>query len=91
MDYTKGGWHVGKEWNVKKYVYDNKGVLVAECNDIVERPDGEVEVNTRLIAAAPDMYEALKRIIDEYYEMPNQEIFKSILSARIAIAKAEDK
>ena len=58
-NYTKGDWEVYDRWNVR---VAGGGRLVANCGgyssnyeDVVE----ENEANAHLIAAAPDMYEAL--------------------------------
>lgn len=50
------------------------------------------EANAHLIAAAPDMYEALKTLLQDYSTNPNSEIFfKACLNARRALEKAEGK
>jgi hypothetical protein len=62
--YTKGEWTVEHEFNVFS---DNR--LVAACggyadNWKTEEVHNENKSNAHLIAAAPDMYEALKRFLD---------------------------
>jgi hypothetical protein len=56
-------------------------------------PDGEREANARLIAAAPDLLDALREIVDvgaEYYDMDSGENGSpAMAAARAAIAKAE--
>ncbi len=43
--------HVGKGWNVKKYIYDSEGILVAEVADLVREPQ-EVEFIARFVTDA---------------------------------------
>ncbi len=64
MGYTKGPWHVTKEFRTRKYIYDSGGRLVVEVNDDRD----EYLANAQLIAAAPngliagiDAYVALLR------------------------------
>ena len=58
--YTKGKWKVlpeGKEW-----IVDEEGFSIARIIDGKGKPFNKA--NAHLIAAAPDMYEALKDIYD---------------------------
>ena len=71
------------------------GVLTANwCTD----SDGQVwqawisvsEANARLIAAAPELLEALRTAVDHLEGMPDQEdVAACVVKARAAIAKAE--
>lgn len=55
--------------------------------------DEESEANARLIAAAPDLLEALKQAVDreEYGKEEGDEVPQWLLDARAAIAKAEGR
>lgn len=95
-DFTKGPWSIGSDIISIK--------IESECQDVAEinRPEDprdishatEVVANAHLIAAAPDMYEALKElvgIIDGYWEDNDREAIDGFTSqpAKAAIAKAE--
>ena len=71
MKYISGSWKIEQykePYNNYLYTYqvtDFDGLIVAKCGT----GDKEIEANARLIAAAPDLYEALiiaKDIIDKY-------------------------
>lgn len=67
-NFTKGPWDIGGNENggLKSRVYcdDKTGSAVAGCEfSLVWRDREEVDANVRLIAAAPDMYEALTTLI----------------------------
>ena len=109
MSHTPGPWkHIGG-WAV--YSQDDRPLARAACafaadclressederwNAESAIPDSEAESNARLIAAAPELLAALKRIIDDFeaktdasassYWLPKWE------AARAAIAKAEGR
>jgi hypothetical protein len=48
-----------------------------------------LEANARLIAAAPDLYSALKELL-EWWSMDGGNLDRSLANAVAAIAKAED-
>lgn len=57
--HTSGPWRVSKFNSM--YVVAENGMQLARCSG---SPGGEGEANARLIAAAPDMLEALRMIAD---------------------------
>lgn len=79
---------------------DNAGVLLVdlgkECRAFIrfiilgdmEVTEGEDHWNAALIAAAPDLYRALKRIV-EVHEGPGETDAPMMIAGRAAIAKAE--
>lgn len=97
--FTALGATTGDGWKAA----DNDGWHIADCrpgtltiDDIghdCELSSGEVLANARLIAAAPDMYEALKKIaaIDLTKESLPPLFGWYVLKAREALAKAEGK
>jgi hypothetical protein len=61
MDYTKGEWKVRPcDDNNAEVVFDDP----EPCISIYTPNDGEAPANANLIASAPDLYEALKNLID---------------------------
>jgi len=63
--HTPGPWSVGNEPvdNEALYIYDNKEHLIASADtDSLAQYREEALANARLIAAAPDMLEALQRV-----------------------------
>lgn len=61
--FTPGPWHVGDTNRANQQVFDADSWNVASCT-IPNRPRGEAEANARLMAAAPDLYEALQECAD---------------------------
>ena len=55
--FTPGPWHTEINW--KPYVAQGNGIVLAEAldNSVINR--NEAEANAALIAAAPEMYDAL--------------------------------
>lgn len=92
MNYTKGEWKVASTGFDREYrkfiVLDNEWLwITAEAKGETEE---EAEANAHLVSAAPEMYEALKAIIDE---ARGTDRFggDQITDALNAIAKAEGK
>lgn len=90
--WTPGPWYVGR--NIDTDVYGPKGLLVANCASTFPRQDGELRANTSLIAAAPELYEALEAICDELLNGGEAGAFEAYAIAkhagRAALAKAAD-
>lgn len=60
--FTPGPWVTDEHNRGKVYCSDATGSIVAQCDqfDFAPRPRSEQEANARLIAAAPELFEALK-------------------------------
>jgi hypothetical protein len=101
--YTPGPWAQddsdGADWG---WIRDGEGRMVAVCGipegaDLIKhRRDGSdpTEANARLIAAAPDLLEALKRLCDLPCNCPCEigaDEMTAYGQARAAIAKAEGR
>ncbi len=90
MGYTKSEWvaryaGAGLPWYIETPTREVAKILVYHIF-----PDKEAEANARLIASAPDMYEALKGIIPLIKSFtPFQSARPEIELAYKAIAKAE--
>ncbi len=81
--HTPGPWSVWSDPEQKdqcQYI-DAKGMAVAHVFGINR------EANARLIAAAPDLLEALIEMVDDFGPTPSDR-FRSLGPARAAIAKA---
>lgn len=76
MKYTRGPWNA----TGSPQVWANDGSKVAHASN---------HENARLISAAPEMYEALKNMLDDKRDFA--QITKDIESARKAVAKAEGR
>lgn len=98
MTHTKGPWKANAhptrvEWEVKTQCYSEYDIC--ECYD--SAGDATAEANAHLIAAAPDMLEALKdaeRKLASYVGVcdGDKELVEATLpGAHAAIAKAEGK
>jgi len=94
MEHTKGEWILSAGCfarQVKTYVTNTDLEVIAGVEANTEK---EVLANAHLIAAAPDMYEALKSI-DDYLSAPYPENMKlkQIAADKLVIAlnKAEGK
>ncbi|MDI4088406.1 hypothetical protein QK428_03575 [Pseudomonas aeruginosa] len=94
MKHTPGPWHVGGP--NKCTIYDKHGQRLANSFEGVmatQRTDSECEANARLIAAAPELLEALQHI-EEYWNRDSNEqamtdaLWHIIETAQAAIAKA---
>jgi hypothetical protein len=84
-DYTKG------EWKVQDGHIESNGKWICQLWSKKEEDFENSEANALLIAAAPDLYNALKGIKElakGYTEMPKDIILKAIDKA---LAKAEGK
>ena len=89
--YTKGNWEVGEI--LVKGIYVGRFCITANniaIADVWERPNSKANVN--LIAAAPDMFEALKKLRELRAKPLNftmQETEKILEDVDEAIAKAK--
>ncbi len=86
--FTKGGWEaeesrlrLSADWKIR----DDNGLTLAK----IYMHNGEQEANAHLIAASPDMYEALKEAADYMGENAYPET--TLEKARRALSKAEGK
>lgn len=97
MGFTPGPWSVGPQHVVRAVSESDSGARVTRfvAEAVLSAPlvDGEREANARLIAAAPDLYEALcmVRDADEDCKRDGLPTIPDIARAKIdrAIAKAE--
>ena len=67
--FTKGEWKISKgEYGLYDHIIDEKGCFIAEVKsyDIGRKYPSrrERKANSKLIAAAPEMYEALRKILE---------------------------
>jgi hypothetical protein len=98
-EHTKGPWKVSGAGHDRKDllqtgewfcpdIVDRDAKLVAEANGIL-REVSETEANARLIAAAPDMYEACKRAEQRLCAFGETESCMTLRILRAALAKAK--
>jgi hypothetical protein len=105
--YTKGEWRVtntafarwdtyrGKRLGARTFV--TVGIEVDQVAEVHGDTDEECEANAHLIAAAPQLYETLKRTLDSYVSLVNSgdcgfwnpENEEQVKVARQALSKAE--
>ena len=86
MSHTKGPWRAEKfcVWSDEKYVAATQTGINSD----------EQQANAKLIAAAPELLEALKALISEHQDNPEHwfpaRLIPIINKAEAAIAKAEE-
>lgn len=88
MSYTPGPWNYGEDQRGRKKVFapDHREVVRA----MSARP--ERVANARLIAAAPELLEALKELLPEGWgDDDTMDHMPGVKRARYAIAKAESR
>lgn len=85
VKHTPGPWDISEYKDGHAFVFDPDMGFV--CNVMTGSSEGVA--NARLIAAAPDMLKALKRMVD-WFEQDNPDpAYDELMLARAAIAKAE--
>jgi type II secretory pathway component GspD/PulD (secretin) len=92
-NYTKGEWEIHDEYNIR-LKGTNRGIASTggySSNMDIERIRNENMANALLVSAAPDTYEALKALLDEYQISEKGEGSLVWDKALDAIAKAEGK
>ncbi|MFA6509963.1 MAG: hypothetical protein WCV62_05860 [Candidatus Peribacteraceae bacterium] len=94
MPHTPGPWivvdNVG-EFAIDSPVESNNGDESIEvCMISHQDEDPQVRANARLIAAAPELLEALKELIDGEEKCTEDEFIASVQKARAVIAKVEE-
>ena len=90
-EHTAGPWKANRSGNgVTVTVMTPEGQLLIKANGIP--PRGAMDANARLIAAAPELLEACKQLIEagsgEEYELPFP-LWQPIINMHHAIEKAE--
>ena len=94
--------HTPAPWKVQLQPYSSAPRIVSETRQIAKilfdlgSEDAEVMPNARLIAAAPELLDALIQLVEDVeFAQPKIELGlignRQIRAARIAIAKAEGK
>ena len=92
-DYTKGGWHYNKALGriFARIAGPTDSEFLAEVAIISNDNTPEAEANAHLIAAAPDVYEALKEARITLALEGYEESYPAIVNADKALAKADSK
>lgn len=91
MEYTKGPWKLDRR-SENLVGEDGKRVgIYGSGLTMCGLPDPESVANTRLIAAAPELLEALKGMVEEWDELILNQSNYGYEKAIKAIAKAEGK
>ena len=73
IKFTPGPWHVSRQFaNQLPLIYDQNGHCVASADAYYKRERPESEANAHLIAAAPDLLEALKNIENDDGRIPEK-------------------
>lgn len=87
--HTPGPWHIGVR---DKFIYGPQGEEIADCDMITNFPDENL-ANTRLIAAAPDLFAALGDLQKELRAHVKLDVKKhySLMTADAAATAAIEK
>ena len=83
--WTKGPWHVPKARGCAHGPVDKNDVPVVTWTGMARPRQENGMANAHLIAAAPDLYEALEAMLDECVD---DEFAPHVMDARAALAKA---
>ena len=92
-EFTKGPWNYflagderGIYIGVDLFRSSSRVVTIIDCDDL---PEDETRANAHLIAAAPDLYEALDRLVGEIKDYHvSSSVLDAIEASIYAIAKA---
>ena len=93
--HTPGPWAVGTGWVYQDDGGEKPGRMICGGFPAIYRDDGESEANARLIAASPDMAEALGQFLLAYKAWNDNkdggedDLHEAARVAREAIAKAQ--
>lgn len=89
MKHTKGPWVVFGDWGIKDI--DGRIIATFEAlnDDLSNANSDESFANAELIAAAPDLLEALENLCDWFDGETRESAHSRIDTARAAIEKAE--
>ena len=86
--------HTQGPWETKQstFVHSKRGEFVADCSYPAASDQSEFSANARLIAAAPELLEALEEAIIEFEGLPHSLGYESthLYKWRAAIAKARE-
>jgi hypothetical protein len=91
--HTPGPWHIDP---IKAHANGNRRIMAEQCTPVAVVPE-HLAADARLIAAAPDLLEALKAMLNHTADLdpmqgyPPEEDFSAVKQARAAIDKAEAK
>ena len=98
MEYTKGEWRaervatqIGHAWKIEPIhacIYVDQQYIP---HDLQNKASLQAEANTHLITASPDIYEALKNIVERHEQGLALGEKMDLTPARKALAKTEGK
>jgi len=105
MEYTKGPWVQESKRKRRHYYEHGEKIIIIGCNTSyfrianVEGPSNfdkqtEMRGNARLIAASPELYEALKEItplLEEFVDGKRKYLLQSIKKAKAALEVVEGR
>ena len=94
--HTPGPWRIVRARGASKaaingaQIRTEAGLQIASITHVADKPISQKEADAHLIAAAPEMYEALREFLDEFTTSgPKRNA--AIEKCRAAIAKAEGR
>lgn len=83
-----GGWHMTEEF---RWIEDGPIGEALGVAKVYGHDKAEADKHARLIAVAPEMYEALRTLYRAVEEKSEAAIFMHMLGAKAALAKAEGR
>jgi hypothetical protein len=90
--HTPGPWHVGADIGVGRLEINGPDGRTIACVLDLGDSNEERDANAQLIRAAPDLYEALKLVLDDAFQHFCDPINERIIaSMRAAVAKVEGR